>query len=115
MQLKDVIGTLDVVRAAMKTIPLIGGQLEGGVEVLLLLCKHAEVSAMMTISQTCWELHAQTVRSNKEDAEELAQQAAFMYASIGKAIGPKHSQEVLLGKHGDVANVIEYESLVSAV
>jgi hypothetical protein len=43
MGLKDVIGVIDVVRATMKTIPAIGTQLEGGVEVLLLLCKHAEV------------------------------------------------------------------------
>jgi hypothetical protein len=43
MGLEDVIGVIDVVRAAMKTIPVIGGQLEGGVEVLLLICKHAEV------------------------------------------------------------------------
>jgi hypothetical protein len=43
MGLEDVIGVIGVVRAAMKTIPVIGGQLEGGVEVLLLLCKHAEV------------------------------------------------------------------------
>jgi hypothetical protein len=43
MGLEDVIGVIDVARAAMKTIPVIGSQLEGGVEVLLLLCKHAEV------------------------------------------------------------------------
>jgi hypothetical protein len=43
MSLKELIATLDVARAAMKIIPVIGGRLEGGIEVLLLLCKHAEV------------------------------------------------------------------------
>jgi hypothetical protein len=43
MVLKDVIAAIDVARAAMKIIPVIGSRLEGGIEVLLLLCKHAEV------------------------------------------------------------------------
>jgi hypothetical protein len=43
MSLKGLIAALDVARAAMKTIPGLGTQLEGGVEVVLLLCKHAEV------------------------------------------------------------------------
>jgi hypothetical protein len=45
MVLRDVIAALDVARAAMKIIPVIGGRLEGGLEVLLLLCKHAEVKS----------------------------------------------------------------------
>jgi hypothetical protein len=50
---------------------------------------------------------AQTVRSNIEDAKELAQQAALMYASIGRAIDPSLAREVLQGKQGDIATVIK--------
>jgi hypothetical protein len=43
MGLKGVIDVLDIVRTTVKMIPVIGSQLEGGAEVLVLLCKHAEV------------------------------------------------------------------------
>jgi hypothetical protein len=43
MVLQDVIGALNIARAAMKIVSGIGGQLEGGIEVLLLICRHAEV------------------------------------------------------------------------
>jgi hypothetical protein len=42
MGLKEVIAVLNVARTAMKIIPVIGGRLEGGIEVLLILCQHAE-------------------------------------------------------------------------
>jgi hypothetical protein len=114
MALGDVIGVLDVVRAAMKTIPVIGGQLEGGVEALLLICKHAEVSCSTVAVLPADQSRVQTVRSNAEDAKELAQQAAVMYVSIGKAIDPSQAKDVLQGKQSDLAIVIKFELTLKA-
>jgi hypothetical protein len=58
---------------------------------------------------------AQTVRSNVEDAKELAEQAAVLYVSIGKEIDPSQAKEELRGKPGDVAAVIKSGCLLDAM
>jgi hypothetical protein len=53
MPLADVIAFLELARPVMKTIPGIGGQLEGGVETIKNICDYVEVSCVTQMLHLC--------------------------------------------------------------